>query len=57
MKLNFFKHSRMTAIAIGHSYIPYDFIHDKNHASHIIECRFIKWTMTISWETQPNAKL
>jgi hypothetical protein len=57
MKFNFFKRPRITAIAIGHSYLPYDFFHGKNHASHIIECHFIKWTMTISWEVRPSAKL
>ena len=57
MKFEFFKRPRMTAIAIGHSYAPYDYIHSRKHAQHMIECHFIKWTMTISWETHPNAKL
>ena len=57
MKVNFFKRTRMTGIAIGHSYLPFDFIHNKNHANHIIECHFIKWSMTLSWETHPNANV
>ena len=57
MKFEFFKRPRMTAIAIGHSYVPYDYIHSRKHAQHMIECHFIKWTMTISWRTHPNAKL
>jgi hypothetical protein len=57
MKVDLFKRQRMTAISIGHSYLPFDFFHGSSHASHIIECHFIKWTMTISWETRPNAKL
>ena len=57
MKVDFFKRQRMLAISIGHSYLPFDYFHGRSHASHIIECHFIKWTMTISWRTKPNAKL
>ena len=57
MKFNFFKRQRMTGIGIGYSYVPYDFFWGKKHAGYIIEFHFIKWTMTIVWETQPNAKL
>jgi hypothetical protein len=55
--INFFKRPRMVGIGIGYSYVPFDFIHSKGHANHLIEFHFIKWTMAIVWEAKPNAKL
>jgi hypothetical protein len=57
VKVNFFKRTRMLSIGIGYSYITYDSFHNKKHAGHTIECHFIKWTMTITWDTKPNAKI
>ena len=57
MKVDFFERQRMIGIGIGYSYVPYDYFWGKKHAGYIIEFHFIKWTMTIVWETQPNAKL
>jgi len=54
MKVEFLKRQRMTGIGIGHSYVPFDYVWGKSHASHMIECHFIKWTMTIAWGTSPN---
>jgi len=53
----FLKRPRMTGIGIGHSYVPFDYVWGKGHASHLIEFHFIKWTMTVSWSTEPNAKV
>ena len=47
----------MIAIGIGYSYIFNDFFWGKRNAGYIIECHFIKWTMAISWEVRPDAKL
>jgi hypothetical protein len=57
VKFNFFKRPNMIAIGIGYSYIFNDFFWGKSNAGYIIECHFIKWTMAISWEVRPNAKL
>jgi hypothetical protein len=57
MKVNFFKRTHMLGVGIGYSYIPYDFFYGQKHSSNIIECCFIKWTMTIVWDTKPNATI
>ena len=54
-KVDFLKRPRMTAIGIGHSYVSFDFIHGKSHASHLIEFHFIKWSMTVAWTTTPDS--
>jgi hypothetical protein len=57
MKFEFFKRQRMIAIGIGYSYTYNDFFWGKRNASYLIECHFIKWTMSIKWRKHPNAKL
>ena len=57
MKIDFLKRRHMTGIGIGHSYVPMDYYWRAENASHLIECHFIKWTMTIAWETKPHAKI
>jgi hypothetical protein len=57
MKFEFFKRQQMTAIGIGYSYTYNDFFWGKRNASYLIECHFIKWTMTIKWREYPSAKL
>jgi hypothetical protein len=57
MKVDFLKRPRMTGIGIGHSYVSVDYYWGSANASHLIECHFIKWTMTIAWEAKPHAKI